>query len=148
MKNRQSFLNRMRFLNKKIFNRVTLTFAGSSHSPISIIRHVGRRSGLLYATPVVVIPFGDKFIFALPYGSEVDWYRNIQAAGRGTVIWHGKEYLVEDPEPLVVRKGLPGLPLALRLILPIVGAQLFRQMKSTRVIAESHPKHQKGMVFE
>jgi hypothetical protein len=148
MKNRQSFLNRMRFLNKKIFNLVTLKFAGSSHSPISIIRHVGRRSGTRYATPVVMVPFGDKFIFALPYGTEVDWYRNVQAAGRGTVVWHGKEYLVEDPEPLVVRTGLPGLPLAIRLILPIVGAQLFRQMKSTRVIAESHPEHQKGMAFE
>ena len=148
MKNRQSFLNRMRFLNKKIFNRVTLKFAGSSHSPISIIRHVGRRSGTCYATPVVMVPFGDKFIFALPYGREVDWYRNVQAAGRGTVVWHAQEYLVEDPEPLVVRTGLHGLPLAIGLILPIVGAQLFRQMKSTRVIAESHPERQKGMAFK
>lgn len=148
MKNRQSFLNRMRFLNKKIFNRVTLKFAGSSHSPISIIRHVGRRSGTPYATPVIVIPFSDKFIFTLPYGREVDWYRNVKAAGRGTVVWHGKEYLVEDPEPLVVRTGLPGLPLALRLILPIVGTHLFRQMKSTGMIAESHPEPQKGMAFE
>lgn len=148
MKFKQSFLNRMRFLNKRIFNRVILKLAGTSHSPVSIIRHVGRRSGKPYATPIVVIPFSDKFIFALPYGAKVDWYRNIQAAGKGAVVWHGKEYLVEDPEPLVVGTGWPRLPIVLRLIVPIIGTRLFRQMKFTRVITELHPEPQKGIAFE
>jgi hypothetical protein len=132
MKYQQSLLNRMRFLNKRIFNRLTLKFAGSAYSPISIIRHFGRRSGTTYATPVIVEPLGDKFLFALPYGSKVDWYRNVLAAGRGTVIWHGKEYPLESPESLVVRTGLPALPFALKLIARIVGARHFIQMKSSR----------------
>jgi deazaflavin-dependent oxidoreductase (nitroreductase family) len=131
MKYQQSLLNRMRFLNKRIFNRVTLKFAGSAYSPISIIHHFGRRSGNIYATPVIVEPLGDRFLFALPYGSQVDWYRNIQAAGRGTVVWHGKEYLVEKPESLVVKTGLPAFPFVLKLIVWIVGAQHFIQMKSS-----------------
>ena len=134
MKYQQSLLNRMRFLNKWIFNRVTLKFAGSAYSPISIIRHLGRRSGTLYATPVIVEPLGNMFLFALPYGSKVDWYRNILAAGRGTVIWHGREYPVESPQPLPVGTGLPALPFPLKLIVRIVGAQHFIQMKSSKVI--------------
>jgi hypothetical protein len=132
MKYQEFLLNQMRFLNNRIFNRVTLKFAGSAYSPISIIRHSGRRSGTMYATPVIVEPLGDKFLFALPYGHKVDWYRNVLAAGRGTVIWHGKEYPVESPEPLVVRTGLPALPFALKLIARIVGARHFIQMKSSR----------------
>jgi hypothetical protein len=134
MKYQQSLLNRMRYLNKRIFNRVTLKFAGSAYSPISIIRHSGRRSGTIYATPVIVEPLGDTFLFALPYGFRVDWYRNVLAAGRGTVIWHGKEYPVASPEPLV-GTGLPGFPFILRLIVRIVGAQHFMQMKSSEAIA-------------
>jgi hypothetical protein len=122
-------------LNKRIFNRATLKFAGSAYSPISIIRHFGRRSGTTYVTPVIVEPLGDTFLFALPYGFKVDWYRNILAAGRGTVIWHGKEYLVESPAPLPIGTGLPSFPFILRLIVRIVGAQHFIQMKSSKVIA-------------
>jgi hypothetical protein len=135
MKYQQSLLNRMRFLNKRIFNRVTLKFAGSAYSPISIIRHLGRCSGTIYATPIIVEPVGDTFLFALPYGSKVDWYRNILAAGRGTVIWHGKEYPVESPQPLPVGTGLHALPFILRLIVWIVGVQHFIQMKSSEVVA-------------
>lgn len=131
MKYQLILLNRIRFLNKRIFNRVTLKFAGSAYSPISLIRHFGRRSGTTYATPVIVKPLGDKFLVALPYGSKVDWYRNVLAAGWGTVIWHGKEYPVENPEPLVVSAGRPALPFVLRLIVRIVGVQHFIQMKSS-----------------
>ena len=134
MKYQQSLLNQMRLLNKRIFNRVTLRFAGSSYSPISIIRHVGRRSGTAYRTPVIVEPLGDRFVFTLPYGDKVDWYRNVQSAGRGTVIWHGTEYPVESPEPLVMRTDSSALPFVLGLIVRFVGTQHFVQMKSSKVI--------------
>lgn len=134
MKYQQYILNQMRFLNKGIFNRVTLKFAGSAYSPISIIRHLGRRSGTSYETPVIVEPLGDTFLFALPYGSKVDWYRNVLAAGRGTVIWHGKEYVVESPEPLVVRTSMPALPFIFKWIVRVVGVQHFIQMKRSRSI--------------
>ena len=132
MKYQQSLLNRMRFLNKRLFNRVTLTFAGSAYSPISIIRHVGRRSGTLYATPVIAQAVGGRFLFALPYGHKVDWYRNILAAGRGTVVWRGKEYPIEGPEPLVIFQGASAIPFVLRLIVQMVGVQHFIQMKASK----------------
>lgn len=148
MKTLQRLRNRMRFLNKWIFNQVILKFAGASYSPVSVIRHLGRRSGRAYATPVIMVPSGDRFVFALPYGADVDWYRNVLAAGQATVVWRGQQYLVENPEPLAVPKDLPRLPFIFRMILPIVGAQLFRQMKSTKVIVVSRPEHQQDMAIE
>jgi deazaflavin-dependent oxidoreductase (nitroreductase family) len=135
MKHQQSLLDQMRFLNKRIFNRITLRFAGASYSPISIIRHVGRRSRSHYTTPVIAIqPFGNQFIFALPYGSNVDWYRNLLAAGQGTVICYGEEYHVEKPQPLDAKGDLAALPFLLGLIVKFVGVQHFIQMKSAKVI--------------
>ena len=131
MKYQRSLLHRMRFLNKRIFNRVTLKFAGSSYSAISIIRHVGRRSGTPYATPVIAQAADNGFVFALPYGDKVDWYRNILAAGRGTVVWRGKEYPVEKPEPLDGNADASALPLTLRMIVRFVGVQHFIRLKSS-----------------
>lgn len=131
MKYHQFLLDQMCFLNKRIFNPVILKFAGSAYSPISIIGHVGRRSGVPYTTPVLVKPLADRFMFVLPYGSKVDWYRNILAAGRGTLIWHDKEYPVESPQPLVISTGPLALPFLLKWIVRIVGAQHFIQMKSS-----------------
>ena len=131
MKYQRLLLHRIRFLNKRIFNRVTLKSAGSSYSPISIIRHVGRRSGTAYATPVIAQAVDNGFVFALPYGDKVDWYRNILAAGQGTVTCHGKEYPVERPQPLDVNAAATALPFAIRIIVRLVGAQYFIRMKST-----------------
>jgi deazaflavin-dependent oxidoreductase (nitroreductase family) len=124
--------NRMRFLNKSLFNRMTVKFAGSSRSPVSLIRHVGRRSRLAYATPVIAVPADHRFVIGLPYGRKVDWYRNVLAAGRGTVVWHGRPYQVENPKPLLVGAGKTALPFALRCIVRIVGSRYFMQMDRTQ----------------
>jgi deazaflavin-dependent oxidoreductase (nitroreductase family) len=129
MKDQLHILDVIRAFNKHVLNRLTLKFAGSAHSPISVIHHVGRRSGRPYQTPVIVEPLADGFIFALTYGPEVDWYHNILAAGQGVVRWHGKEYAIENPEMIDVKKALPVFPLPLRLILRIMGTCHFFRMK-------------------
>jgi deazaflavin-dependent oxidoreductase (nitroreductase family) len=48
----------------------------------AIVTHVGRRSGRTYRTPVNVFRDGDRYTFALTYGPESDWVRNVLAAGR------------------------------------------------------------------
>src|SRR5215207_10819378 len=121
MKYQRNLINRMRSLNKKIFNPVVLKFAGSSHSPISIIRHVGRRSGKIYLTPVIAQSLSNGFVFILPYGNEVDWYRNILAAGQATVVWRGKECPIDNPKSLVGSADLQALPPILSAIIGIMG---------------------------
>lgn len=59
--------NRMRSFNKHILNRVTRRFTSSSRGPFAIIRHVGRRSGKPYETPIMVEPAVDGFVIALTY---------------------------------------------------------------------------------
>jgi deazaflavin-dependent oxidoreductase (nitroreductase family) len=108
---------RIRTFNKYVTNRILRGFASFSHGPFAIIRHAGRRSGKPYETTIMVWPMGDGFVIALTYGELVDWYRNILAAGHGTLLWHGSVYAVGKPEPIDVNTALPAFPPALRPIL-------------------------------
>ncbi len=123
------FPNRIRYFNKHVTNRILRRFASSSRGPFAVIYHVGRRSGKPYETTIMVWPLGDGFVIALTYGESVDWYRNILAAGLGTLLWHGSVYAVGKPEPIDVETALPAFPLAFRLILRR-RVQHFVQMKS------------------
>ena len=58
----------------QIFNPLVVRFAGSRYLPLwAIIRHRGRRSGRLYATPVAVTHTADALIVPLPFGADADW---------------------------------------------------------------------------
>ena len=47
-----SKLNRtIRLFNRWVTNPLAMTFAGRGHSPYAVVRHVGRRTLLTYATP-------------------------------------------------------------------------------------------------
>jgi deazaflavin-dependent oxidoreductase (nitroreductase family) len=130
MKIRQRILNWMRLLNKYTLNRLTRRFAGASRSPFAVIRHVGRRSGKPYETPVIARPTDGSLVIPLAYGPDVDWYRNVLATGRCQVLWRGQAYTIEQLEPMDAREALSGFPLApQRLILWLHGAQQFVRMK-------------------
>jgi deazaflavin-dependent oxidoreductase (nitroreductase family) len=76
-----------------------LRLAGSRLLPLfAIVRHRGRRSGRVYATPVSARPTPDGFIIALTFGEGADWFQNVQAAGGCVVRWKGKEYPLTAPE--------------------------------------------------
>ena len=77
--------NAVRVFNKHVLNPVMMNLAGRKHWYAAVIRHTGRRSGKSYATPVVADRVADGFILPLPYGTGVDWLRNVLAAGRATV---------------------------------------------------------------
>lgn len=124
---------RMRSFSKRVINPVVLKFAGSRRSPFAVIRHVGRRSGRAYATPLLVAPIVDGFVVELTYGLAVDWYRNVLAAGECSVLWRGREYVCDEFEPIDAEVALPAFPLALRLPLRIVGARHFVRMRSRLV---------------
>src|SRR5215831_15260228 len=67
--------------NKRVTNRITGHFAGWMPG-FAIVTHTGRRSGRTYRTPVNVFRDGERYLFALTYGAESDWVRNVLAAGR------------------------------------------------------------------
>jgi deazaflavin-dependent oxidoreductase (nitroreductase family) len=72
--------------------------AGTEKSNTSVIRHVGRRSGRTYETPVVAVEHDDSFLIAIPYGGRTDWAKNVLASGKATVVTHGQTYGVDQPQ--------------------------------------------------
>lgn len=90
--------DRVRKFNKYVLNPAMLQLAGRKHWYAAVIRHTGRRSGRRYATPVVAEPVADGFVVPLPYGTGVDWLRNLLAAGCAVVTVHGQTYDITDPE--------------------------------------------------
>ena len=57
--------------------------AGTEKSNTSVVRHVGRRSGRTYETPVVAVEHDDNFLIAIPYGERTDWAKNVLARREG-----------------------------------------------------------------
>jgi deazaflavin-dependent oxidoreductase (nitroreductase family) len=102
---------------KNTLNRVTRRAARSGLGPVSLVRHTGRKTGRTYETPLILAAYGPDFIAELTYGPQVEWYRNVVAAGRCTVIFKGVEYPIDRVEPCdpeVGRKAF-GYPAALLL---------------------------------
>jgi deazaflavin-dependent oxidoreductase (nitroreductase family) len=48
---------------------------------LGVVVHHGRRSGRVYQTPVNVFAAKDGYVFALTYGPDTDWVKNVLAAG-------------------------------------------------------------------
>ena len=119
----------IRSFNKRYFNRLVQRFAGVSRTPFALIRHVGRRSGKPYETPIIVMPLSNSFVIALTYGPGVDWYRNVHAAGEATLLWHNHEYTLKQPEPIDASAGLSAFPTPFRQILGVLGTRDFVQMR-------------------
>jgi deazaflavin-dependent oxidoreductase (nitroreductase family) len=124
--------DRIRVFNKHVTNRVLRGLASSSRGPFAVISHVGRHSGKRYETTIMVWPTREGFVIALTYGPQVDWLRNMLAAGGGTVFWHKKLYTVGKPEPIAAQTALLAFPAPLRLIFRTFRKQEeFVQMKSS-----------------
>lgn len=122
--------DRMRIFNKYVTNRIFRGFASRSRGPFAVIRHVGRHSGKPYQATIMVWHMGEGFVIALTYGPKVDWYRNILAAGGGTLLWHGRVYPIGKPEPIDAPTALQAFPAFFRFILRRTGAHEFVWAKS------------------
>ena len=114
---------------KHTLNPLTRRLAQSSHGPFTLVRHVGRRSGQRYETPIIVSPVEDGFVIELTYGPDVDWHKNVLAAGGCTVVWHGKEYVIDKIEPLDTETGRAAFPQAQQFILRLIGRKHFEKLK-------------------
>jgi deazaflavin-dependent oxidoreductase (nitroreductase family) len=82
----------------QLMRPLAMRSAGTEKSSTSIIRHVGRRSGRTYETPVVAVEHDDGFLIALPYGERTDWMKNVVADGEASVVNHGRTYRVDQPQ--------------------------------------------------
>jgi deazaflavin-dependent oxidoreductase (nitroreductase family) len=118
----------VRYFNKYILNRLTGKIARASWGPFSMVYHMGRRSGKPYETTIIAIPTADSFVVALTYGPDVDWFRNVSAAGRCKILWHRQVYTIEKIEAMEANSALPYFHGFERMILRLVGIQHFVRM--------------------
>jgi deazaflavin-dependent oxidoreductase (nitroreductase family) len=114
-------------------NRLTSRVARSRRGPFSLIRHVGRRSGRVYETPVILARVPEGFVAELTYGPDVDWYKNVTAAGHCTVVHHGREYEVHGVVPYPAELGRAAFPAPARLVLRALGRTDFRLLPTAAV---------------
>lgn len=117
---------------KNTLNRATTRAARSGHGPFSLIRHVGRKTGKPYETPVILAAHGDDFVAELTYGPEVAWYRNVVAAGRCTVVFKGVEYPIDRIEPCDPEVGMRAFGYPAALVLRLLRRHEFRLLHRAR----------------
>jgi deazaflavin-dependent oxidoreductase (nitroreductase family) len=86
---------------------------GGRRSRWAALEHVGRTSGTRYATPVYPHLAGDQVFIALPYGVDVNWVRNVRAAGHCRMTYEGLRFELDEPA-VVTAADRPDLPPRLR----------------------------------
>ncbi|CCF64116.1 nitroreductase family deazaflavin-dependent oxidoreductase [Nocardia cyriacigeorgica] len=82
--------------NRQVTNPVTSVIAGRAPG-MGIVVHKGRKSGRTYRTPVLLFADGHEYRIALTYGRDVDWVKNVVAAGDFAVETHGQTVALTDP---------------------------------------------------
>ncbi|WP_201844884.1 nitroreductase family deazaflavin-dependent oxidoreductase [Myceligenerans indicum] len=125
-----SIRERWLWLLKNTLNRWTVKLARSGTGPFSLVRHVGRKSGATYETPIIVARAAEGFIAELTYGENVNWYRNIVAAGGCELVVDGAPHHVIAVEPYPSDAGRRAFPPPARLVLRLTGRHEYRLLRT------------------
>ncbi len=103
----------LRRVNRLFTNPLMGTFAWLV-PPLAVVHHVGRKSGRAYRSPVVAIPTATGFVIPMTYGRDVDWARNLMAAGGGEVERVGRRTRVTNPRIVGLDEAEAQLPATVR----------------------------------
>lgn len=124
------------------FNPVVerLGLVGGPGSAWAYIEHVGRRTGATYRTPVLPRFVGEFAYVPLPYGVDVNWSRNVRAAGHCRIQHHGETYELDEPV-VITAADRPDLPEPLRGWLVRRGSRYLRLhvLQALPGTLEEHP---------
>ena len=96
-----------------------------------ILGYRGRKSGKAYRTPMNVFRHGDAWVFALTYGSDVQWVKNVIAAGEATLEIRRRRIRLVAPE-LFVDPQRRLMPLGVRQVLGLMRVSEFMRMRPAR----------------
>ena len=94
-----------------------------------ILTHVGRKSGKEYRIPLNVFEVDGDFVFALTYGADTDWVKNVLAAGQAEMRHKGKQVSLRDPRFLSTEEGMSSMPAVVRLVLHAIGVTEFLRLE-------------------
>jgi len=96
---------------------------------VGVIRHRGRRTGRVYATPLGMRRIGDSFVMPLTFGDSAAWYRNVTASGSCEVTYMGRNYSLTDPEVIDYEAAAPAFPRYELLQFRFVGIAQYLRMQ-------------------
>ncbi|HEV8545362.1 MAG TPA: nitroreductase family deazaflavin-dependent oxidoreductase [Candidatus Limnocylindrales bacterium] len=120
---------RMKFLRPfttRIINPISRLVAGRLPG-FAIVNCVGRKSGRLYRTPVNVFRDGQNYVFALTYSSDVQWVKNVLAAGHCELEIGGRTVALRDPR-VFVDPSRRLMPMPVRFFLGLMRVSEFLTM--------------------
>ena len=100
----------------------------------ALVVHRGRRSGRAYQTPVAARRVAGGFIISLAFGAQVDWHRNLEAAGGGVIRWRGRDYQVTEPETIGADEAFPAFDPVQRLFLRLAGIDGYIRVHDAAVV--------------
>jgi deazaflavin-dependent oxidoreductase (nitroreductase family) len=103
-----------RRVSNKLIGPVALVLPG-----FGVVTHRGRRSGAEFHTPVSVFPKPGRVVFALTYGADSDWVRNVLAAGSCDLHSRGRTVHLVDPR-IVHDQTRTGIRLPERAVLRLL----------------------------
>jgi deazaflavin-dependent oxidoreductase (nitroreductase family) len=110
--------------NKLVTNPILRPVA--SRAPyFGVVIHRGRISGRTYRTPVNVFERRDDFLFALTYGPDRDWVRNVLHEGGFTLISRGRRADLVEPTVRETEEMPEAIPPVARPILRAAGVHTF-----------------------
>ena len=119
--------------------RLNLRFSNWFMRPIAarlpwfaVLEHVGRKTGTVRRTALMTFRRKpDRWVMALTYGTEVQWLRNVVAAGGGRLLSRGR--WVDVAEPRQFRDASrSSVPLIIRPFLAVLRVSDFVEMREVR----------------
>jgi deazaflavin-dependent oxidoreductase (nitroreductase family) len=118
-------------VNLAVTNRLTMPIAGRLPW-FGVLEHVGRQSGMVRRTPLNVFATGDgRWVVALTYGPEVQWLRNIEAAGKCRMLIRGRWVRMVEPRRLH-DPSRDQVPLPVRWALALLRVDWFVELREPR----------------
>ena len=93
-----------------------------------ILSYRGRTTGRRYRTPMNAFRDGDNWIFALTYGSDVQWVKNVLASGEAELLVRRTTHRLDRPE-LFVDPSRHLMPLGIRQLLGLMRVSEFMRMR-------------------
>jgi deazaflavin-dependent oxidoreductase (nitroreductase family) len=124
--------------NRLVANPLVKVIAGRV-PPIALITHKGRRTGTPYTTPAWGFRTEDGLIFAVLYGADSDWVRNVLAANGATVHNSGRISSYSSARLVDRSEGLELIPRATRFAFRLLRVRHFlrvRKVVSTEALTK------------
>ena len=117
----------LRPITTRLVNPLTRRVAG--HLPwFGIVVVPGRRSGKIRRVPMNVFRRGDDYVMALTYGRDVDWVKNVLAAGGCSLETRGRMVDLRDPE-LIRDPSRRLVPRLVGVFLALLGVNDFLRLR-------------------